>query len=187
MSDIYKRHNYVLFSGVVEQHVCEGMIAEMLKVDPVRATTFSSDSEDLRRSNIRWVSGTQELWAYLLRFINIANAEMFNVDIQQELNEMQFTEYSAEDRGMYTWHHDVDWENPMNYDRKLSLVVQLSDPNHYEGGEFSFKTVKGPDQSELKMQGSVLVFPSYLEHSVSEVTEGKRYSLVSWVRGPRWR
>ena len=39
----------------------------------------------------------------------------------------------------------------------------------------------------FKAQGSVLVFPSYLVHRVSEITKGTRRSLVNWIEGPRWR
>ena len=34
-------------------------------------------------------------------------------------------------------------------------------------------------------QGSILVFPSQLEHRVWEVTSGTRFSLVAWIGGPR--
>ena len=71
------------------------------------------------------------------------------------------------------------------YDRKLSVVVQLTDPSDYEGGIFEFKTVETP--ANFKTRGSILVFPSYLEHQVTEITEGTRYSLVCWAEGPRWR
>ena len=71
------------------------------------------------------------------------------------------------------------------YDRKLSVVVQLTDPDEYEGGEFKFKYVEQPEG--FNNRGSVLVFPSYLEHCVTPVTKGTRHSLVTWIEGPRWR
>ena len=84
------------------------------------------------------------------------------------------------------WHIDVHWDTELAYDRKLSVVVQLCDPNSYEGGVFEFGG--GPvAPEEFATQGSVLVFPSYLSHRVTEVTKGVRYSIVSWAEGPRWR
>ena len=81
---------------------------------------------------------------------------------------------------------DVHWDTQLAYDRKLSVVVQLCDPNSYEGGVFEFGG--GPvAPKEFATQGSVLVFPSYLSHRVTEVTKGTRYSIVSWAEGPRWR
>jgi len=40
---------------------------------------------------------------------------------------------------------------------------------------------------EAKKMGSVIAFPSYINHKVSPVTKGLRKSLVAWVSGPRWR
>ena len=72
----------------------------------------------------------------------------------------------------------------MSYDRKLSVVVQLSNSNNYSGGQLEFKETEAP--SQFSTQGSIIVFPSYLQHRVTEVTEGVRYSLVCWAEGPRW-
>lgn len=179
------RDNWQLFSGILPISGCNHMIENFLKLPLQDATTFNG-SLDARKSKIRWVTGEHGLTDHLLRFVNKANAECFNVDVQQEMNEVQFTEYESEYGGKYDWHHDVDWENPKNFDRKLSVVVQLSDTDTFSGGDFEFSEVSSPSRKEF-CQGSVLIFPSYLKHRVTEVTEGKRYSLVSWVRGPRWK
>ena len=36
-------------------------------------------------------------------------------------------------------------------------------------------------------KGSVIVFPSFVEHRVKPVTRGKRYSLVIWSLGRSFR
>jgi PKHD-type hydroxylase len=66
--------------------------------------------------------------------------------------------------------------------------VNLSNPKDYAGGNFEMKNVQ---EQELKMpmgqirkQGTVIVFPSFLKHKVTEVTRGTRYSLVQWLNGP---
>lgn len=180
------RDNWQLFESVFSPEVCESMIKNFSKLQSVDGTTFNADS-DHRRSKVRWVENEQAIQNFLLRFVNIANATAFNVDIQQEMQEMQFGEYDSEYRGKYDWHHDIDWQNLKHHDRKLSVVVQLSHPDTYEGGEFEFSEVESPNIKQWKKQGSVLIFPSYLTHRVKEVTSGVRYSLVSWVRGPRWK
>ena len=123
----------------------------------------------------------------LLRGVNKLNGSCFNVDITQAIDQIQFTEYDAQYKGRYDWHHDIDWGNDKNYDRKLSIVVQLSDGDDYEGCNFEFSEVQSPPAEQFRQQGSVLVFPSYLTHRVTEITKGTRRSLVAWVRGPRWR
>jgi len=180
------RQNWQLFQSALDQKSCELIIEKFKEIPPMDGTTFNGD-KDHRKSVVRWVSGQWELQQLLLRYVNIANATTFNVDIQQEMNEMQFGEYDASYGGKYDWHHDVNWENERNYDRKLSIVVQLSDQLDYEGGRFEFSEVQSPHELMWEKQGSVLIFPSYLVHRVTPVTRGTRYSLVSWVRGTRWR
>jgi PKHD-type hydroxylase len=84
--------------------------------------------------------------------------------------------------GFYGWHADdpVIQENP----RKLSFTLLLNDPKEFEGGKFEFKGLK--EQPVLE-QGSIIVFPSVLEHRVTPVTEGVRYSAVTWMHGPNFR
>jgi len=180
------RDNWQLFTAAIDKEMCESLISTFSKIEPVNGTTYNA-GDGHRKSKVRWVHGEPVIEDMLLRFVHEANAIAFNVDIQPEMREMQFTEYEASYSGKYDWHHDINWENSKNYDRKLSMVVQLSDPDTYEGGRFEFSEVETPQIEDWKQQGSILIFPSYLLHRVTEVTKGVRYSLVSWVRGPRWR
>lgn len=181
------RQNWVLYKGLVSAATCDHIIKDLDGLPFEEANTFNKGDKSIRSSRVKWIVDHVDLKAFCMRFVNQANAEAFNVDIQQDMTEMQFTEYQASEGGHYSWHHDVDWQNIKNFDRKLSIVIQLSSPDDYEGGEFQFSECESPKSEEFKMKGSVLVFPSYLQHQVTEVTEGTRYSLVSWVRGPRWR
>tara|TARA_R110000744_G_scaffold370096_1_gene480608 strand:+ start:91 stop:726 length:636 start_codon:yes stop_codon:yes gene_type:complete len=73
--------------------------------------------------------------------------------------------------------------------RKLSMTVLLND--NYEGGEFQFTQYKNEKCEilipELNKRGSIIVFPSDVEHRVAPVTKGIRYSLVVWFLGPPFR
>jgi PKHD-type hydroxylase len=178
------RDNWQLFESCITEEMCRDIINNFRTLPESEGQTFNKDS-NARSSKVRWVHGETGLKDFLLSIVHQANATALNVSIQPEMQEMQFGEYSHEYQGKYDWHHDINWENPKHFDRKLSVVVQLSDPESYKGGDFEFAEVETP--SEFKKQGSVLIFPSYLTHRVTEVTEGTRYSLVSWVRGPRWR
>ena len=59
----------------------------------------------------------------------------------------------------------------------LTSLLFLNDD--YEGGEF----VLCGDKHIEKIQGSAVVFPSNFmyPHEVKEVTEGKRYSIMTWI------
>jgi PKHD-type hydroxylase len=73
--------------------------------------------------------------------------------------------------------------------RKLSMTINLNAPGEYEGGNLKFDF--GPHASgkrfheceEIRPQGSIIVFPSYIYHQVTPVTKGTRYSLVLWSVG----
>ena len=90
----------------------------------------------------------------------------------------------------YNYHQDSG-HNIVEYEketRKLSMTVQLSDPDTYEGGQFFFYNGnKEEEEPEIQKQGSILVFDSRMWHRVAPVTKGVRYSLVSWVLGPHFR
>lgn len=181
------RDNWQLFSGAVSAEDCKRIIDSCKSIPPKEASTFNGDVDNHRRSIVRWVSGNKDIESFILRFVNTANARAFSIDTFQHIEEIQFTEYRAEEKGVYHWHHDINWEGEKNNDRKLSFTLQLSDPNSYGGGDFEFSEVESPKSHLIRKLGSVLVFPSYLTHRVSQVTSGTRYSLVSWVFGPRWR
>jgi PKHD-type hydroxylase len=95
---------------------------------------------------------------------------------------LQLTNYDQSDKGMYGWH--VDYGGKIS--RKLSLVVQLTDPSRYEGGNLQILTT-GEPSTVRKQRGLVCVFPSYTLHQVTPVTSGARQSLVAWISGPTFR
>jgi hypothetical protein len=61
----------------------------------------------------------------------------------------------------------------------LSIVISLNDKSEYEGGEFQ---MFGDKQYDLDA-GDMIIFPSNFlyPHEVLPVTNGVRYSCVSWV------
>ena len=90
-------------------------------------------------------------------------------------------------------HGYTDNVNMIGKVRKLSMTVNLSEPGSYEGGNLKFDF--GPHSSnkrfyectEIRPQGSIIVFPSYVHHQVTPVTKGTRYSLVMWTLGKPFR
>jgi PKHD-type hydroxylase len=72
--------------------------------------------------------------------------------------------------------------------RKLSYTLQLSHPDDYTGGQ-----VQLWDESRKmsffipKEKGTLCIFDSRTRHRVLPVKEGKRFALVGWAVGPRWK
>lgn len=109
------------------------------------------------------------------------NRQYFNFELDY-IQSLQFTEYHV--GGKYGKHTDVSSfsERP----RKLSFIIQLSDPVEYEGGEFKLYYSDEPYIADKNI-GTLLAFPSYALHEVVPVTKGTRYSLVGWVCGPSFK
>jgi len=188
----------------IPAHECEDIIEYGKSLNPKEGRTASSDkmlsseekqehSEKIRRSKTVFIGDTW-LKKDLSSIVDYAN-KSWKFDLSFE-EDVQFTEY--EPRGHYTWHND-SIKNPMNLknmQRKLSMSVQLSKPEDYEGGNLIFN-LRGLDSGsedtvispppEFKQQGSVVIFPSFLWHKVEPITSGKRYSLVMWTLGEHWK
>ena len=180
------RDQWRFWASGIDSEVCDRIIKECLEIAPQEATVFSSGvkvDDSIRKSTVRWVAKNTWIESLIMQYVTLAN-RYFNIDIVEPFD-IQFTEYREDQNGYYNWHHDIDWANEKMYDRKLSVVVQLTDPEEYDGGEFKFKSISQPEGFGKK--GSVLIFPSYLEHCVTPVTKGTRHSLVTWIEGPRWR
>lgn len=85
-----------------------------------------------------------------------------------------------ENDGFFGKHIDNYYGLDQPLDRKLTMVVQLSDITEYKGG--SLKII---DRFMPKNRGSIIAFPSYFPHEVIK-TLGCRWSLIGWAWGPYW-
>lgn len=136
-----------------------------------------------RRSRIVWLDGSGETAWIQQRVVDIA--QKVNQQVWQfELNRaepLQFARYAEAEH--YDWHTDIGTGLPILL-RKLSLTVQLSDPEDYDGGNLQFQTAMEP-YAASRERGAAVLFPSYVMHRVTPVLRGERYSLVQWFLGDR--
>ena len=112
----------------------------------------------------------------------IANKEMWNFDIWGYHDSLQYTRYYG-NGGHYDWHADL---GPGLSNRKLSVVLQLSDPSEYEGGDLEINP-GGNIMTVPKEMGLICFFPSFLLHRVTPLTSGNRITLVTWLCGANLR
>ena len=144
-----------------------------------------SSNPEIRRSKVSWLENTSETkWVFekLGHVASLLNKDHYGFDLTGFGEALQLTNYSEVDRGMYDLHQDIG----VDVSRKLSLVLQLTDPSEYEGG--NLQVVAGPKSQNVKKQrGLIVAFPSFVLHQVTPVTKGTRQSLVAWTSGPPFR
>lgn len=141
----------------------------------------------IRRSQVSWINKMPDTaWVFekLGHIASALNAQYYRFDLTGFGEHIQLTNYDQSEHGMYGWH--VDYGGKVSPSRKLSLVLQLTDPSQYEGGNLQVMT-GGQPQTVRKQRGLVAAFPSYVLHQVTPVTSGSRQSLVAWVSGPAFK
>lgn len=174
-----------MWSGGLSNTEISTIFREASGLKTQSATTFNDADARVRSSEVAWLSGNEAVQDILWKYVKAANENAFHCQVEN-ICDIQFTEYHANKGGHYDWHIDVNWDGDGFRDRKLSVTVQLSDPSEYEGGGFEFGECQTPDASS-RLRGTVLVFPSYLQHRVLPIISGTRKSLVAWFEGPRWQ
>jgi PKHD-type hydroxylase len=120
---------------------------------------------------------TEWIYKRMQHFVIEAN-KIFKFDLQG-MEMLQVAEYNS---GEYYREH-MDLGGGQTRFRKLSVVVQLSDPNDYTGG---ILRCNQPEATCGTEQGSMLIFPSFVTHQVSNIESGTRYSLAGWFTGSRF-
>ena len=157
---------------------------------------------NIRRSTIRHLDMMQnkDITDLVWYHVQQSNKQFYNFDIHS-LELLQFGEYHSKDQGHYDWHRDFYWhlKTAELHQRKLTVIIQLSDPSDYDGGDFEiqlddkYSAESGGDEwAKLekhwpRARGTIIVFPSWMKHRVTPVTRGLRLSLTSWATGPKFR
>lgn len=159
------------------------------------AGSFNEESENLeklRKTKISWIYRDDQTNWFFMKIesaVNKINTKYFGFDIYT-LEVLQYTIYDG-DGSHYDWHWDLFIGNELDNlkshsQRKVSAVLQLSDPSEYEGGVLEI--APGGVVKEIEQQkGLVTIFPSFVPHRVTPVNSGCRKSLVAWFVGPDWR
>jgi len=164
-------------------------------------------NRDKRNSKNAWVPTNHWLGGFMWHYIQRANRENFLYDLRNIDGEsMQYTQYGPGE--FYSWHNDAgischykpqtvgnrqeglanDFVNEnIELVRKLSFVLQLSDPDDYEGGNLQLLDEGGTSYFAPRKRGTVILFDSRTQHRVLPVKSGLRKSIVGWVVGPRWK
>ena len=157
--------------------------------ESVEESTVGADGRintKLRTSKNSWVPVNHWIHGLVWSFVDNANKKNFEYDIRGfDGDRIQYTHYSEGD--FYSWHQDDTLASEDILVRKLSIVVQLSDPEEYEGGNLELLGVFDQKYIVPRTKGTIIIFDSRTRHRVTKVRSGHRRSLVGWGVGPKWK
>ena len=153
-------------AGVVGNN--EKDVVVQKEIRKTQSYTFNSDSL------------TSVHWAQYLRHIIVKAFNRYDSDYKTHAVRIDTLELLKYDTGgFYTIHSDHHAKFP----RTISVIIFLN--NDYEGGELNFHDpiTKEIYQTIEPSPGRCIIWPSNFiyPHSVSPVTKGTRYAIVSWL------
>ena len=190
------KHNYFYFKKAISIQTCKKILKAGRKKIINTAYVTEKSVLDIKKRNCKlaWIN---DKWIYdiINPFIHAANKKA-GWNFQWDWNEScQFTIYEKDH--YYGWH--IDQTKPVKQAnknmngkiRKLSLTLQLTNKEEYEGGDFQFKWIDNSKKGLLnvitvddaKEIGTIIIFPSFIYHQILPIIKGKRESLVNWSLG----
>jgi PKHD-type hydroxylase len=162
------------------------LIAEHAPLLTEGKLSYGNTDASLRRSRVVLLGPEPKYaWLYnrLWAAVQVCNAQCFDVDVAGTEPNVQVARYDSAESGFYDWHYDF---GPAKPERKLSISVQLSNSEDYDGGDLELLYGNAPTKLD-RTRGAFIIFPSFMLHRVTPVTRGTRWSLVAWILGKRWR
>lgn len=175
--------------GALSAAECQLILTQTQEVNSRDAGLVGRNTDhNLRRADLVWVDdipGAGWIMDNVVAIVGAANRDVFDFALQGFDESAQIARYDAARQGHFDWHADIG-DGPLAARRKLTVVVQLSDPADYEGGTLEIM----PSAQIIRAandRGTATVFPSYLLHRVTPVTKGTRHSLTIWAHGPAFR
>lgn len=179
---------FLTLPGALSPEDCERIVALAAESPLSDAGLVRAKSHDIRRADLAWLEDIPAAdWVMdrMVRLVAQVNRDGFGFDLDDFAESAQVARYGADRQGHFDWHSDIG-AGPLAARRKLTVVVQLSNPAAYQGGVLELRPDSNVAVAE-PAQGTATIFPSFVLHRVTPVTIGTRWSLTLWAHGPAFR
>ena len=177
------RH-WAIINNAFSTDECERLNAAFKELDAQDGGLVAGRfDQKVRQSALVWLPESEEFdWViqHITRLAADANRDVFRYALDGFEERLQLASYGP--GHYYDWHIDRG-RGAVAGRRKLTMSVQLADPEEYVGGEFELNADGRPFQVPVD-RGAMVVFPAHTLHRVAPVVSGNRLSLVAWVHGP---
>lgn len=180
------QHLPIWFTRELHPDIVETALVEMNSLLPKLATMGDKgDHNDTKTRNttVRFAEITSPMCQQLNSFGIMANAECKWDYVIDTYEAVQYASYGVGQH--YHWHTDTFTLAGNASDRKITVVCLLSDPTEFDGGQFEVRLYN--DYVAPLKKGTLIAFPSILEHRVTPVLAGVRKSATIWLSGPRFK
>ena len=179
-------HLPIWYMGQIPTDVCDLATAEYMQIAP-RDATMGADGKETshlnRNTTVRFAQPDHWFGNMMRGYGLKANKECgWDYEITDH-EAVQYAHYSPEQH--YGWHVDTFVLSGLPVERKVTVICLLVDPSEFEAGELQLRLYS--EYTAPLMKGSVIAFPSILEHRVTPVTAGLRATATMWLSGPRFR
>lgn len=176
--------SYIYWERGLKPEVCEMIIEKQMNQKMMKPVNNEDSSEDWmeKKCNIEInYLNMKNIERLIEKYFHISN-DMFQYSISK-FSKAQFTKY--EKHNYYAEHQDrslLQRSSHDDYFRKITFSCQLSDSDDYVGGDLIL--LQGSEEIVMpRNQGAVVCFDSMMWHKVNSITDGTRYSLVSFAYG----
>lgn len=179
-------HLPLWFLGNIPLGVCDAAVKEFQAITPKDAAMGVDGAQiehNTRNTNVRFAPNGHWFGGALLTHAMKANKECgWDFDITDH-EAVQYAEYGPGQH--YHWHVDNFPLSGTPVDRKVSVVCLLSDLSEFEAGELQLRLYS--EYTAPLVKGTMIAFPSIIEHRVTPVIAGLRATATMWLSGPRFR
>lgn len=179
-------HLPIWYLSNINPALCDEVIAECSNRDYDIASmgeTTGISNQEYRNTAIQFLSKDHWLESHLKNIGDIANVECNWNYLISEHEQIQFARYTEKQK--YDWHTDFFLLGLKPTDRKITVICLMNEPSEFQGGIFKVKLYQ--EYFPPLQKGSVIAFPSMLEHCVTPVIQGIRYSATMWINGEKFR
>lgn len=175
-------HGVANVVSVFTPEECEELIALALMEDGVHEVAVDENESDKSIRSVMTYTLSQKkypgLWERLQTIFEGSNSWRFEWNIIRTVQILRFREGDHLSRSM-------DWSSN-NPRRKISMVLQLSEPDEYEGGDVVLSAGHMDNVIPTNI-GFAALWASYLPNHVTPVTSGERWCIVTWAEGEPYR
>lgn len=173
-------HNFISYNNVFTKEECN----EIISYSNNYIENHTSNIEiNMKMCYLLPDKKNNFIYDRIRKLVIETNMNIWNYNLYDFGEPIKFLEYNEKYNSHLKVHNDIGNVRGWESFRKLTIIVQLTDENTYEDCNLM---IQNGDKlvTTNKIQGSIIIFPSFMMHQVTPITKGIRNSLVLWAYGP---